>query len=234
MTPLRIFIGYDHRETIAYHVLAHSLQRHASYPITIAPLDLRLLSLIGFNRERDPKQSTDFAFSRFLVPYLCNYEGVAIFMDCDMLCREDIFGIFYYPPCMASAVAVVKHEYEPKGDGYKFLDQRQHPYPKKNWSSVMVFNNARCKALTLRTCCEESGLFLHQFKWCEESEVAALPPDWNHLIGEYPENPDAKLVHFTQGGPWFKEYSCCEFAQEWFSEEARVLYACGEPNRPLF
>lgn len=231
MIPLRIFIGYDQRETVAYHVLAHSLQRYATVPISIAPLDLKLLKRIGFERERDPKQSTDFAFSRFLVPYLCDYDGLAIFMDCDMLCREDIGTLLsYHPAIFDCAVAVVKHDYTPR-DGWKFLGHQQHPYPKKNWSSFLLFDCNRCKALDIDVVNNASGLFLHQFKWCRESEVFGLSSDWNHLVGEYPENPKAKMVHFTQGGPWFEKYRYCEFADAWHLERARMmgLYAEGEP-----
>lgn len=212
---IRVFIGYDPNETVAYHVLAHSIMRHASEPVSVTPLKL---SQLPMTRARDPKQSTEFSFSRFLVPWLCGYEGQAIFMDSDMLCRADIATM---SASKDAAVSVVKHEYQPRPED-KFLGQKQTIYAKKNWSSVMVFNNAKCGALTPAYVNKASGLELHQFKWIDESDIGTVDPAWNHLVDEYAPNPDAKLVHFTRGGPWFAKYRFCEFAKEW-REEARFM-----------
>lgn len=213
MMPIRIFIGYDRNETVALHVLMHSIMRHASVPVMVCPL---MLGQLPMTRERTPTQSTDFAFSRFLVPWLCGYKGMAIFMDCDMLCRADIAGLVGEP---GKSVSVVKHEYEPRPED-KFLGQPQTIYAKKNWSSVMVFDNARCSALTPEYVNSASGLELHQFKWLGgEYQIGAIDRDWNHLVGEYAPNPAAKLVHFTRGGPWFAKFRDCEFAHEWRAEE---------------
>src|SRR3990167_2375239 len=214
---LRCFIGYDPAETVAYHVLAHSILRHASVPVSVTPLKLSQLPL---TRARTPTQSTEFAFSRFLVPWLCNYEGEAIFLDCDMLCRDDIAKM---RPDRAAAVSVVKHDYEPK-EGRKFLNNLQTAYPKKNWSSVMLFQNALCKELTPQTVNIQSGLYLHQFKWLpNEASIGSIPSGWNHLVGEYATNPDAKIAHLTLGTPCFAQYADCEFAQEWRDEQDRML-----------
>lgn len=212
---IRVFIGYDARETVALHVLSHSLMRNSSLPVSITGLKLSQLDMW---RAKDPRQSTDFAFSRFLVPYLCGYEGHAIFMDCDMLCRGDIAGL--WAERSDHAVSVVKHDYIPKTED-KFLGAVQTVYPRKNWSSVMVFNNAKCAVLTPGYVNTASGLELHQLHWTDS--IGELPPAWNHLVGEYEPNPGAKLVHYTLGGPYFNEYKDCEFATEWFCEREYML-----------
>lgn len=213
---LKIFIGYDPNETVAYHVLAHSIMRHASVAVSITPL---ILSQLPMTRERTPTQSTEFSFSRFLVPWLCNYEGQALFMDCDMLVRADIAGLFAAKH--AAPVAVVKHDYTPSTET-KFLDQPQSVYAKKNWSSVMLFNNEFCRNLTPSLVNSATGLYLHQFQWAEN--VAELDRSWNHLVGEYPKNPDVNCVHFTLGTPCFARYADCEYAQEWRDEKSRMTY----------
>ena len=210
---IRCFIGHDDNETVARHVLAHSIERRSSVPVSITALRLPQLPM---TRERDPRQSTDFAFSRFLVPWLCGYEGVGIFMDCDMLCRGDIAELADAVTNLHS-VMVVKHDYQPRPED-KFLGQPQTIYAKKNWSSVMVFNNAMCTALTPEYVNTATGLELHQFRWLHESGVGSLDRAWNHLVGEYAPNPHAKLVHFTLGTPCFAKYSRCEYAQEWRDE----------------
>ena len=213
---IRIFLGYDQNETVAYHVLAHSIMRHASVPVSITPLKLSQLPL---TRARTPTQSTEFSFSRFLVPWLCGYEGKAIFMDCDMLCRADIAEL--WDTETHTVVAVVQHEYDPR-PGRKFLNNVQTVYPKKNWSSVMLFNNAKCRALTQQLVNTANGLYLHQFKWAET--VGKLDHAWNHLVGEYAPNQDVKIAHFTLGGPWFPEYAHCEYAQDWRKEVELMLH----------
>ena len=220
---IRVFIGYDPREAVAFHVLAHSIHVRASQPVTIAPLALSQLGGL-MTRERHPLQSTDFSFSRFLTPYLSDYSGWSIFMDCDMLMREDIAKLYALRDDRF-AVMVVKHVHVPREER-KFLDQPQSKYEKKNWSSVILFNNARCRALTPEYVNTASGLELHQFKWLESDElIGALPPAWNHLVGYDPPRPDACLVHFTLGGPYFDDYRDCEYAREWFAERDAMLYA---------
>ena len=220
---IRVFIGYDADETVAYHVLAHSILARSRVPVSITPLKLSQLTL---TRARDPMQSTEFAFSRFLVPWLCDYEGFAIFMDCDMLMRVDIFELWqlqFNSLMRGRAVGVVKHDYSPLGET-KFLDRKQTAYPRKNWSSVMLFDNARCRALTPDYVNTASGLELHRFAWLKDEDIASLPREWNHLVGEFAPNPTAKLVHFTLGTPCFKKYQFCEYAQEWINEKHEMLH----------
>ena len=215
--PIKVFIGYDPQETIAYHVLANSIMRQSSKPVQITPLMLKNLPL---TRGREVTQSTEFAFSRFLVPWLCNYEGKAIFMDCDMLCRMDIADLFKQTTDYNAQVSVVKHNYTPI-DEDKFLGNKQTRYPMKNWSSLMIFNNPKCRVLTPEIVNEASGMYLHQFQWADE--IGEIPKSYNHLVGEYKPNPNAKIVHYTLGTPCFKKYQHCEFLKEWYDEKNMVL-----------
>jgi lipopolysaccharide biosynthesis glycosyltransferase len=206
---LNIYIGYDPKEIAAYQVCAHSIIRNASQPVSISPLNIRHIS--GFTNT-DYKASTEFAFTRFLVPYLSGYKGWSLFMDCDMLVRSDISKLFDCKNDMYD-VMVVKHQYKPK-EGDKFLNQEQTTYEKKNWSSVMLFNNEACQRLTKHYVNTSSGLHLHQFEWA--NVIGPLPKSWNHLVGEYSKFSDADIAHFTLGGPYFRESQNCEYADEWW------------------
>jgi len=220
---IRVFIGFDPREAVAFSVLAYSIQSRASCPVSIVPLVLPQLAGI-LTRERHPLQSTDFSFSRFLTPHLSDYAGWSLFMDCDMLVLDDIARL-YEQRDDRYAVMVVKHEHTPRED-VKFLNQPQSKYEKKNWSSVMLFNNARCGALTTDYVNAASGLELHQFKWLAGDHlIGSLEPRWNHLVGYDPPRDGASLVHYTLGGPYFDEYRDCEYAPEWFAERDRMLFA---------
>lgn len=221
---LQIFIGYDPKEAVAYHTLAHSLQRHSSIPVTIAPLMQSQLRNI-YTRVRGPTESTEFSLTRFLVPALSAYSGWSLFMDCDMLCRADIAEL---AACAVrspeKAVLLCKHDYTP-GPTRKFLNQAQTVYPRKNWSSVMLFNNALCTALTPDYVNTATGLDLQRFNWLDDALIGELPLEWNWLVGEYAHNPKAKIVHFTIGGPYFDEYRGCDYAGEWFEEHRRMNFA---------
>lgn len=221
MRTIRVFIGYDSREAVAFDVLAHSIQRRATQPVSITPVKLDQLEGI-FRRERNPLQSTEFSFSRFLTPYLCGFEGWAVFMDCDMLVLDDIANLWKLRD-ERYAVQVVKHVHVPREE-VKFLGAVQTKYEKKNWSSVMLMNCARCTALTPEYVNSASGLELHQFKWLEGDHlIGAIPPEWNHLVGFDRPRADAKLVHYTIGGPYFDEYRGCEHSDAWFAERADMI-----------
>ena len=218
---IRVFIGYDQREAAAFGVLEHSIHRRASQPVAIAPVMLEQLKGV-YKRERNALQSTDFSFSRFLVPWMCDYEGWAIFMDCDQLVLDDIAKLWALRD-ERYAVQVVKHHHVPKEE-VKFLGAKQSKYEKKNWSSVMLINCARCRALTPDYVNSASGLELHQFKWLGNDDlIGALPAGWNHLVGYDAPRPDAALVHFTIGGPYFEEYRDCEYAEEWHEARRQML-----------
>lgn len=245
MDPLRIFIGYDSKEPIAYHVLAHSIITRSSGPVTIMPLVQPALRTAGlYTRERGTTESTEFSMTRFLVPHLAGYKGDAIFMDCDMLCLGDIYELVAHvqkdrwertkvralagtagqragPEGQAAAVYVCQHEYQPTAT-VKFLGQVNVPYPRKNWSSLMYFDCTRCTALTPARVNILSGLELHRFSWLEDGQVGALPLEWNWLVGEYGTNLAVKNLHYTLGGPWFAEYAQCDYSPNWISEYAAL------------
>lgn len=223
MDLIQVFLGYDARETVAFHVAAHSIHRHSSRPVSVAPLMLSQLARV-FTRPRDAKQSTDFAFTRFLVPYLCGYQGWALFADSDILFQRDIAELWDLRD-NRYAVQVVQRDHVPR-ESSKFLGHAQTVYPKKNWSSVMLFNNARCQALTLDYVHQATGLALHRFQWLEdETLVGALPHAWNHLVDYDDEVPAAEVAnfHYTNGGPWFADCRQSGYAREWWDELKQTL-----------
>ena len=211
---LRIGIGYDRVESTSWHTLVHSIMTRATRPVSIIPINLTNLKGI-YTRQRDPKQSNEFSFTRFLMPYLCGFQGQSMFMDCDMLVRTDINELFELFDDQY-AVQVVKHDYSPC-DQTKYLGTVQYSYPKKNWSSVMLFNNEKCQALTPEYVNTATGLELHQFKWLEdEALIGDIPLEWNWLAGEYEPRKDVKNIHYTEGGPYFKDTVSTDDADEWF------------------
>lgn len=193
---LRIFIGIDERQPIAYHVLVSSIQRRASKAVAITPLILEQLPM-------KRRGLTSFTYSRYLVPYLCNYEGQALFIDSDMLLLGDISELF--DSATDSSVDVV-----PFAGNFSF----ERP-------SVMLFNCAECRDLTPEYI--ETGT-PQDFSWAKS--IGHLSSDWNHLVGYAPPNPNAKLIHYTQGVPGYKECRDCEYAQEWFDEKEVILNHC--------
>ena len=214
----RIFVGFDPREEVAFNVLSHSIQSRASTPVSITPLKLSQLGRWMW-RERDDLQSTDFSFSRFLVPYLCGFEGWAVFMDCDMLVLDDIATLWALRD-ESFELQVVKHYHRPT-EKTKFLNQPQTSYEKKNWSSLMIFNCARCTALTPEYVNTASGLELHRFHWLGDDDlIGGLPHRWNHLVDYDPALPaeEISILHFTTGGPYFDDYRNCGYADLWFAE----------------
>jgi hypothetical protein len=224
MRPLRVFIGYDEREAIAYHVLVASILRHASAPVAITPLVRSQLAAIH-TRPRGPMESTDFSITRFLCPYLSGYEGVAVYMDCDMLALADIHELLeHMRGPVDTAVWVAKHDYIPRSET-KFLGQSQTAYPRKNWSSLILFDNLECRALTPDYVNTSPALDLHRFAWLKDGQIGELPLEWNWLVGEYARNDGAKNYHYTLGGPWFDGYRACDHAEEWFRERNSMLGA---------
>ena len=220
---IRVFIGFDTRESVAFHVLSQSIHARASQPVSIAPIMLSQLHGL-MTRARDPLQSTDFSFSRFLTPFLCDYQGWAVFMDCDMLVLDDIVKLWGLRD-ENYAVQVVKHDHIPKEDT-KFLGSAQTRYEKKNWSSVMLLNCAKCKMLTPEYVNTASGLDLHRFHWLDGDHlIGDIPHSWNHLVAYDPSKPTTEIsnLHFTSGGPYFNEYHNTEYADEWVNEKDQML-----------
>ena len=212
---IKVFIGYDSKEKVAFNVLSYSILKNSTRPVSITPIYLPNIK-DNFTRERSNLESTEFSFSRFIVPHLTNYKGWAVFMDCDQLMVGDIAELWRLRD-EKYAVQVCKHDYVPRTDT-KFLGQVQTKYPKKNWSSFMLMNCDKCTALTPDYVNTATGLQLHQFKWlADDNLIGDVPLEWNWLAGEYEYKKDVKNIHYTEGGPWFNEYRDCDYSKEWFN-----------------
>jgi hypothetical protein len=221
---IKVFVGFDPVESVAWHTMAHSIFTRSSRPVALIPVNLTNLKKI-YTRERDPKQSNEFSFTRFLVPYLSDYEGYALFFDCDMMLRTDINEIFdTVTRDPGKAVYVVKHDYEPKNE-IKFLNTVQYKYPRKNWSSVILWDcsHPSNRSVTPEYVNTASAMELHRFLWLKDDEIGELDIRWNWLVGEYMTPPnDVKNVHWTVGGPYFEEYKNVDFSKEWFKEKSEM------------
>lgn len=221
MKPIPIFIGYDPREAIAYHTCANSIIRQASKPVAIIPL---ALNLFNDYTETHTDGSNQFIYSRFLVPHLMGYQGHAIFIDGDMIVRGDIVELWELAnPYMD--VQVVKHDYKTKMP-VKYLGAKNEDYPRKNWSSVILWN---CSSWTNRRLTPEwienaTGAELHRFTWIPDDRIGELPREWNWLPDEYGPNLDAKLLHYTLGTPCFHEFATTPQGDEWHRERMLADY----------
>ena len=223
---INIFVGYDSKEDIAYRVCKHSLMSRSSVDININSLKLyELISKKFYFRNIDPLASTEFTYSRFLVPFLMNYNGWALFCDCDFLFLEDIKKIFNDID-ETKAVYCVKHDYTPS-ERHKMDGQQQTLYPRKNWSSLILFNcsHPSNKKLTLKEVNTQPGSFLHQFKWLSDNEIGSLDEKWNWLEGWTSKHNNNKpfAIHYTRGGPWFNEWQDVEYAEHWVKEKEEYL-----------
>lgn len=221
----KIFVGYDSREDIAWQVVRHSLLRHASEEIQVIPIRQNVLRELGlYTRPEDPTSSTEFSLTRFLTPYLAAEEGWVLFCDCDFLFTTNVCSLFAdLDP--TKALYCVQHDYIPSHN-IKMDGKQQTSYPRKNWSSFMVFNCSHpdVKALTPSVVNSATPAFLHRFAWISDQDaIGSLPLDWNFLEGEYPR-PEAtpRVIHFTNGGPWFENWQNVDFADLWLAE--RNLY----------
>jgi lipopolysaccharide biosynthesis glycosyltransferase len=168
-------------------------------------------------KETHSDKSNDFVYSRFLTPYLNEFNGWAIFADGDMICQADIKELWDLRD-ESKALLVVKHEYQTKAHR-KYLGNINENYPRKNWSSVILFNcsHPKHKILTPEFIAKQTGKYLHRFSWLNDNEIGELPKEWNWLAIEYPEERRAKLIHYTLGTPCFKEYKDTEMADLWYS-----------------
>lgn len=222
MKPIPIFIGYDPREAIAYHVCVNSIIRHSSVPVAVIPLALNNFQEYT---ETHTDGSNQFIYSRFLVPYLMGYTGHAIFMDGDMILRGDIAELWAMRS-LDKDVQVVKHDYKTRMTE-KYLGAKNEDYPRKNWSSVMIFNcnNYPTRKLTPEYIQKSTGAHLHRFAWTSDDRVGELPPEWNWLPDEYGPNPDAKLLHYTLGTPCFHDFATTTMADEWHRERMLTDYS---------
>lgn len=209
---LKIFIGFDQKEAVAYHTFVQSLIDNSTIPLSIVPLAENNLNVYS---ENHTDGTNKFTYSRFLVPYLMDFSGWAIFADGDMVCLSDIKILKnYFDPKFA--VQVVKHDYKTKHK-LKYLGQKNDNYPRKNWSSVILWNcsHPKNKILTPTLINQKNGAFLHRFKWLQDNEIGSIPKTWNWLAIEYPEKENLKLIHYTLGTPCFKDYENTSLSSYW-------------------
>jgi lipopolysaccharide biosynthesis glycosyltransferase len=227
---IRIYVGYDPREAAAYHVFCQSVMEKASRPCAFIPLHRPMLQ--DFDGQRDGTNA--FIYSRFLVPYLENYRGWALFVDGDMVVRDDIAKLWDLRSenSFNKAVAVVKHEYktrQPRKYIGTPMEAQNDDYPRKNWSSVMLWNcgHSANMRLTPEVVRDSPGSFLHRFQWLADEQVGELPAEWNCLVGEQ-DTSSAALLHYTAGVPGFTHYKNCDAAENWHRSRKRAMHLIGE------
>jgi len=224
--PLRVYIGYDPREADAYEVARYSLLRRASIEVVVTPIRLDELRSRGlYWRGADPLAATEFTYSRFLTPALAGFSGWALFCDCDFLWLGDVAELAAYA-AVPKAVHCVQHDYRPS-ETTKMDGAVQTVYPRKNWSSLMLFDcsHPSVRRLTPETVNRESGAYLHRMQWVDDADIGALPAEWNWLEGwnRKPEGGAPKAVHFTRGGPWFERWRNVDYGGLWLSERNEML-----------
>lgn len=221
---MKVYVGYDSREDIAWQVCRHSLLRHAP-GLEVYPLRQTTLRELGlYTRPVDAKASTEFSITRFLTPYLAASDGWSIFTDCDFVFTTDIRSLEKsLDP--SKAIHVVQHDYTPSL-AVKMDGKAQHHYPRKNWSSFIAFNGAHpdVKALTPATVNSAEPAFLHRFTWTSDDAIGALDLRWNFLVGEYPKpQRTPAAIHYTNGGPWFDNHVNVDYGDLWLAERDAYL-----------
>lgn len=222
---IQVFAGFDDREAIGYHTFCASVIHYASEPVSISPLSLRSLHKVYAGGQRDGTNA--FIYSRFLIPYLCGFQGFAIFVDgADMIVKDDIAKLWALRDPF-KAVQVVKHDYKtkhPRKYVGTAMEAKNDDYPKKNWSSVMIINCAHYawRNMTPDKVEQSPGYYLHRFEFIEDRFIGELPKEWNWLADEYGDNPDAKLCHWTCGIPAFSAYAETPMAEDWRSHHKLV------------
>ena len=217
---VRLVVGFDARETIAYHVFCQSVLEKTSLPVSFLPLVEQSLAVY---KETHHDGSNRFTYTRFLTPFLMGFEGWAIFADGDMVCRRDIAELWKLRD-PSKAVQVVKHDYLTKSST-KYLGNKNENYPRKNWSSVILWNcgHPENRCLTPDLVSSKDGSFLHRFQWLADSLIGELDKEWNWLAIEYDENPSANLIHYTLGTPCFREFRDCSSSEHWHRVLANTL-----------
>ncbi len=217
---LNVFVGFDQKEAIAYHTFVQSIIETSTVPLSITPLAENNLNEYS---EKHTDGTNKFTYSRFLVPYLMNFKGWAIFVDGDMVCLSDFKNLKQFFDSKL-AVSVVKHDYKTK-QKVKYFGQKNEDYPRKNWSSVIIWNceHPKNKVLTPSFINNKEGSFLHRFQWLKDNEIGELPKSWNWLAIEYEETNNVDLIHYTLGTPCFKEYSNKSFSKYWKKSYVSLL-----------
>ena len=205
-------VGFDQREAVAYHTFVQSVLEKSSIPVRFMPLNSK--SLIDYD-EAHTDGSNDFIYTRFLVPYLMNFKGWAIYADGDMVCLDDIKNLWDQRDSKY-AVMVVKHKYKTKIKN-KYWGNKNEDYPRKNWSSLILWNcnHPSHKVLVPEFIKKQTGAFLHRFSWIGDTEIGEINKEWNWLAMEYPEQKDINLIHYTIGTPCFKEYENTSLSSYW-------------------
>ncbi|MEX0923273.1 MAG: glycosyltransferase [Rhodovibrionaceae bacterium] len=234
MSDLKVFIGWDSREPEAYEVARFSLLRHVSIEAEVHPLKQPELRAQGlYWREFDPIASTEFTYTRFLTPHLAGHCGWALFCDSDFLWCGDV-GELLELADPGKALLCVQHDHRPT-ETVKMDGRVQTVYPRKNWSSLMLFNcdHPANRKLTPEVANGESGKFLHRMQWLADEEIGALPEAWNWLEGwcAKPAEGPPKAIHYTRGGPWFEQWQAVDYADLWFAERA-LMERGGAESRP--
>jgi lipopolysaccharide biosynthesis glycosyltransferase len=232
---MKVYIGYDSSEPAAYKVAELSLRRRTSNIEVTALRDDQLTASGLLQRPVDARghrydiisnanASTEFAISRFLVPIMAQ-SGWALFTDCDVVFLGNVKELMQYAD-PAYAVQVVKHDQKVVDGGVKMDGQKQTAYPRKNWSSVILWNcdHPANRRLSLNDVNTRRGLELHQFYWLNSAEIGELPPEWNWLVDVQPKPQDVKVAHFTLGGPFTRGWVNGGGHDELWLEEAK---ACG-------
>jgi lipopolysaccharide biosynthesis glycosyltransferase len=218
---INIFIGYDAKESIVYHTCVNSIIRLATQPIAIYPL---ARNLINTYKELHVDGSNDFTYLRLLVPYLSKFTGHAIFIDGDMIVKDDISKLWALKDNL-TAIQVVKHNYQTKM-AEKYLGSKNENYPRKNWSSVTIWNceHPKNRIITPEFVEQSTGEQLHRFSWLEDKDIGEIPIEWNWLPDELGNNQDAKLLHYTLGAPCFNNFVNTTMAEDWHAEKILMQY----------
>jgi len=221
---IRITIGYDEREAVAYHTFCQSILEKSSMPVAFTPLVLKALPNYV---EKHTDGSNPFIYSRFLTPALFDFKGWPIFADGDMICRDDIAKLWALRD-ETKAVMCAKHDYKTKAQD-KYLGNKNQDYPRKNWSSMVLWNCGHPANAILEPdfVMQQTGAFLHRFSWLDDALVGEIDKSWNWLVTEYPDNYDAHLLHYTLGTPCFKDYWSSDMADEWHTAHARSQHGIG-------
>ncbi|UTA49540.1 hypothetical protein L1F30_08380 [Simiduia sp. 21SJ11W-1] len=218
----KVFVGYTSYQDVVYQVAKHSIERQSKDVVCYPIIQQSLRDLGVYTRAADKMGATEFSITRFLTPYLAGYRGWVLFCDNDVLALTDVNELFDLADDKY-AVMCVKHNHVPT-DKYKLDGQIQTIYPRKNWSSVVLWNcnHPKNKLITPELVNEVSPRFLHRFMWLEDSEIGEIPLSWNWLVDWYKEPQDGKpkFLHFTDGGPYFRNYQEVDYHELWRNEYA--------------
>ena len=220
LNKITVVVGFDQREAIAYHSFCQSILEKSTIPVQFIPLAINSLY---FYNENHNDGSNNFIYSRFLTPYICDFKGFAVYADGDMICNADISELAVLFD-RTKAVQLVKHDYKTKRS-IKYFGNENKNYPRKNWSSMVVFNcqHPANRVLTPQFIQEHDGAFLHRFQWLQDEEIGELDSTWNYLAIEYKPRKDAKLIHYTLGTPCLVDFKEAEMSDIWWETYGRVI-----------